>query len=46
MPLVSKKDLENSYTSIDGSIFIDFEKVDKELLEENNDEDNEEEEED
>lgn len=28
MPLVSKKEFENSYTSPDGSIFIDFDAVD------------------
>lgn len=34
MPLVSKKEFENSYTSPDGSIFIDFDSVDNENNEE------------
>ena len=40
MPLVSKKEFENSYTSPDGSIFIDFDSVDNEV---NNDDEDEEE---
>ena len=30
MPLISERDLEDSYTSPDGSIFIDFKSLDKE----------------
>ena len=31
MPLISNRDLETTYTSPDGSIFIDFDAIDKEL---------------
>ena len=43
MPLVSKKEFENSYTSPDGSIFIDFDSVDNENDEEIEEETEEEE---
>ena len=38
MPLISKRDLEESYTSPDGSIFIDFKDLDKENNKYENDE--------
>lgn len=43
MPLISNRELEDSYTSPDGSIFIDFSSLDKENY---NIEDTEDEEED
>ncbi len=40
MPLISNREIEDTYTSPDGSIFIDFDAIDKEV-EENKDEDEE-----
>ena len=40
MPLISNREIEDTYTSPDGSIFIDFDPIDKEV-EENKDEDEE-----
>lgn len=31
MPLISNRELETTYTSPDGSIYIDFDAIDKEL---------------
>jgi hypothetical protein len=44
MPLVSKKEFENSYTSPDGSIFIDFDSIDNAENEEIDEDDDENEE--
>lgn len=38
MPLVCKNDTSTTYTSPDGSIFIDFDAVDNEKIENNEDE--------
>ena len=44
MPLISNRDLETTYTSPDGSIFIDFDAIDRDLNTDLEDEDNDEEE--
>lgn len=41
MPLISPRELENSYTSPDGSIFIDFDEIDNKEELENDEEDEE-----
>lgn len=38
MPLISTKEFENTYTSPDGSIFIDFDSIDSEDKSENSEE--------
>ena len=42
MPLISNREMEDTYTSPDGSIFIDFNAIDKELEAEVEDEEDDE----
>lgn len=41
MPLISNREIEDTYTSPDGSIFIDFDAIDKEIEESSDEEDDE-----
>ncbi len=43
MPLISNRDIETTYTSPDGSIFIDFDAIDKEIEADSEEEEDEEE---
>ena len=43
MPLISNRDIETTYTSPDGSIFIDFDAIDKEIEADSEEEEYEEE---
>jgi len=43
MPLISNRDIETTYTSPDGSIFIDFDAIDKKLEADSEEDEDEEE---